>query len=710
MRMRPHVMLRGTIWHWRRRLPVAKRHPMTVWLSISLLTADRPTATVVGAALDTAYGMLMPLRTAAEIDDHTFARAMRAARDITRAEMRERAARVAAERAKTGQVGAIVPRPARQSTVSPPLQPGQLDIAALLDFVARAPDAPTNAEGGLAKVPAALAGQLAAIVASLPVPQPQPLKSHHGVDAAACSAMGRISMLEHSLAISDHEITGDLLPAVLQLLSLNAEGAARHVLGEAVLKGQLEAWRQEHDRLRSVFPSSAELAREASDANSLTLESSTPSPIPPSGPTPPPLPTQSTSAGALTPDLRVSEAFTHYQAAKKVERAWTSDTERDAETAVRLFCELVGDKRLREISRIDALKFRTELSMISSDWGQSKLYRDPTSSNINSRVNARTAVEISKKRPEITKLAPKTINKQTSTLNSLWDWARDNAGCDALPHPFAKLQKKPKGRLRRVAAKAARDAFQISDIQKIFTSKTWTNETPFADDERSALRLGARPSRYFGLLLAAYGGLRLSEIVQLRIGDVVQHDGFATLRIGALDDAKYAGELRNGRHGTITDRNSVKSDAAVRTVPVHPVLIRQGLLRYIELQGGKPADMLFHDVQRATKDRGKNLARFFRELRDELVFGPKKTFHSFRHTVRTMLDSILADKGRVDVLIGHEEARSADHVSAVYNKGLWLRPLFDDLSRLGYGIAAFDEDAALVQRLQRDGFVLATDA
>jgi integrase len=687
---------------------MAKRHGPAVWLELSLFTSDRQTAATAGAALDAVFGMLMRYSLASQIDDRTFARVMQGARDLTRAEIRERRAVRAAERAKSGQVGELPPRPARQSIESDRLPGDRLDLSALLALAASAPSEPDQTErtGKLAAVPAELSAQLLAVVGQLPPLPPQPLSVRHAVSAAAMRAASRIRLTEEALANGDHDAVIHLLPAVLRQLSIEADGAALHVLGEAALRGSLEAWHEEHDRLRGAFPTVADLARAALAARDLAGGDQTPAPSPTTGsaPKPPPVPTGST--GGLSPAMLLSVAFTHYCQSKEIEAAWTDDSRRDAETAVRLFCELVGDKPLREITRADALQFRTQLSRISSDWGQSRLYADPKPGNPHNRVNARRAIEISEGRNDMRRLSLKTINKQTSTLNGVWNWARDNAGCKVLEHPFEGLQKKPKGKRRRHAAKLARDAFQVADLHRIFGSQRWHAERPFTGKDDGALRAGARPSLYFGLLLAAYAGMRLAEIVQLRVGDVTLQDGYAVIRIGSLEDAAYARKLKRSRHERIDDPNAIKTEAAARSVPVHPVLVRLGFLRYLELRRGTPMDMLFTDINDAVKDWTKNLARYFRTLRQELALGQKKTFHSFRHTVRTMLDSILGDKARTSLLIGHDEGYHNDEVVEGYNKGWWTRPLYDDISKLTYGIPAFGEDATLLERLQRDGFVL----
>src|SRR5207249_331618 len=87
-----------------------------------------------------------------------------------------------------------------------------------------------------------------------------------------------------------------------------------------------------------------------------------------------------------------------------------------------------------------------------------------------------------------------------------------------------------------------------------------------ADLERifAVERKGA--ANYWLPYLALYTGARLEELAQLRVVDVKIEDGIAYLDIHGLD----------GRR--------VKTRSPERKVPLHPELLRIGLLRYVEEQ------------------------------------------------------------------------------------------------------------------------------
>lgn len=676
MRRTPHLHRRGDVWQWRRRLPAALATSPVACLALSLETSDRGRARARAAALDALFEMLMPLTTTAAIDATLFARIMRAARD-------QMAAHLAEARAARGPDHPRAPAP----SMATPLLPR--DVAEQLDaFLAGIGDGAPEPDGTLAVVPAALAGQLRA---ALPDPGDTPARRpslRAAAEARGNALRGRLAMLRQDLATNDLTAAAPLLDPVLQGLGIEAEGAARHRAGEAVLRGIIEAHGEALDLTAGTFPGSGDLLRDAAPAR--------PAESPPAPRAPSLLPT-----GGADPDPRLrthfSAAFEAFAAVKKTNRSWVDSSETDARIAGRLFTELAGDLPLAEITRTTAQQFRADLARIASDWGQSALYADPADPR--RRVDARSAVRISQGRGDkVRGLSLKTLNKHTGFLNDFWNWASGEYGAEQLPHPFKGLQVKPKGHKGRQSARAARDAFLIDEIHLIFGAPAWQGLRPL--DASGRLTSPATAALYFAPLIAAYGGLRLGEICQLRCGDLERISDFWVIRIRPL--AEQAA-------GADAERNRIKSAAAERSVPVHPVLIRLGLIQYLEARNGQPGDLLFPEL---TYDKRQGYARavgrWFTEFKRSLAVTSedKKAFHSFRHTVRTMLKALVANTALIDDLIGHENGAPGG-VGFVYEKGAWLRPLYEAIASLSYGIEAFGEDASLLARLRGDGFVLA---
>src|SRR3546814_9033714 len=97
---------------------------------------------------------------------------------------------------------------------------------------------------------------------------------------------------------------------------------------------------------------------------------------------------------------------------------------------------------------------------------------------------------------------------------------------------------------------------------------------------------------------------------------------------------------------------SPKSEACERIVPIHSRLIELGLLDLAKRRSALP--YLWPDLRPSGPDgkRGFGYSREFSRRKIALGVGKKTTFHSFRHTTRTILES-------TDL----QERRSEEHTS-----------------------------------------------
>ncbi|WP_338662451.1 tyrosine-type recombinase/integrase [Pararoseomonas sp. SCSIO 73927] len=553
-------------------------------------------------------------------------------------------------------------------------------------------------------VPAELATAMLAALPPLPAPTALPSRTAAARERAFAT-LGRAAFLRGELASNNLDTVEPLLRTALDNAGFASGNASDPLLLEIAMRAAMEGYRAEASGMMASRAAPAAVVQTASGPTTSSPQVA-PTPAVPRVETP--LRSVAAAATLLSPDTAISVAFTAFRKAKKVDRAWQASAERDAETTIRMFTEFFGDLPLREVTRELLRQFRSNLSEICSDWGQAADYADPSDPRGNRRVAASEVLRVSRGRPPTVKrLSTKTINKNTSALSGLWKWAEAEAGCEGLPNPTQGMQKKLKGADRRRAAKNAREAFRVSEIQQVFTSVAWNSWSPLHDGSGSALRPTGQASRYFGLLLGAYMGMREREIVQLRVGDVeVLDDGLVLIHVRPLADADYAAEIGISRHRRAETENTLKTLAADRVVPVHPVVLGRGFLQYLRLRGGAGGDFLFLDIT-STEKGARNLSRSFLELRRELgIVRPKLDFHSLRHSARTMLAGLQASRDDLDLIFGHENASDREHVREVYQKGNWHRPLAETLARLTYGVAPFGEEVGVVEQMRRDGFVL----
>ena len=203
-----------------------------------------------------------------------------------------------------------------------------------------------------------------------------------------------------------------------------------------------------------------------------------------------------------------------------------------------------------------------------------------------------------------------------------------------------------------VRHKSNREGFTQEELNKLFGNMVYyTKET-----EGSA-------TRFWAPLIALYTGMRIEEICQLYIADIMQIDGVWCFSVNENTENK-----EHFKH--------VKSLAGIRYIPIHSYLWETvGLKNFVENRCRQIEKsqyqkvLLFPDMQKRLKIINGSTAKlsspivswFIRYRRSVGVGGQEgelsnKTFHSFRHTVVEYLHKIARiDISMLQAVIGHEK-------------------------------------------------------
>jgi integrase len=139
-------------------------------------------------------------------------------------------------------------------------------------------------------------------------------------------------------------------------------------------------------------------------------------------------------------------------------------------------------------------------------------------------------------------------------------------------------------------------------------------------------------------LIAAYSGMRLGEICNLRKEDLQTIEGIPCFLIQPHAETGWV----------------PKTEAGTRMVPVHPKLIEAGVLALKDATNGP---YLIADLETSKQGvRGAALGRAYSLLKTRIGLPAEITFHSFRHTVSTQFRNARTDIREVwiDRLLGHE--------------------------------------------------------
>jgi integrase len=181
----------------------------------------------------------------------------------------------------------------------------------------------------------------------------------------------------------------------------------------------------------------------------------------------------------------------------------------------------------------------------------------------------------------------------------------------------------------------------------------------------SELNQNAHPERFFVPIIALFSGMRLNEICQLYVDDILEKDGI-----------HYFDVNDKGINKRVKTRN------ATRIIPIHPVLIKLGFLNFVEKTKSGP---LWKKLKYDEKNGYGNLFQkwFQRFNRVCITTDRKKVFHSFRHNFANNLKQKLVDARIINQLMGHQnEDISADR----YGKDFNLAVLRDAIMKIDYGI------------------------
>lgn len=171
-------------------------------------------------------------------------------------------------------------------------------------------------------------------------------------------------------------------------------------------------------------------------------------------------------------------------------------------------------------------------------------------------------------------------------------------------------------------------------LHKLHTAKSRTSYEAFTDNEVIALLRGLQEAGEVELFdvasIAAYSGMRIGEICNLRPENIIVIDGITCFQV-------LEGKTAN----------------ASRLIPCHSAIKTMVLERCHKPHNG----FLFYRASITKREDGKrsswHVNRFGRLKRDILPDSENKVFHSYRHAVISKLNAAGVDEGRVALLVGH---------------------------------------------------------
>jgi len=338
--------------------------------------------------------------------------------------------------------------------------------------------------------------------------------------------------------------------------------------------------------------------------------------------------------------------------------------------AVRAFEELVGRRPLYRYVTSDALLFRDMLRLMPSQPGGHRPEEERLP--LADQIERNLAADPDRRRPVVSLSTQK--NGYFTFVKSVFRFAVEQHAVETAIFDGVRLAA-AKGETRR--RKAARRPFKPAELAAILDG--------LADEMETAAPRSQRVGTTWSwlVLLMAFGGLRPHEAGQLVHEDLrYTAYGYPCIHISGTASASEGcdDEFGGGRRG-------VKSAAAERVIPVHPVLVRAGLLALFRRARRNPGRRVFPEWRAESKTGRYSVAanKFFnRDEHDNKGFfvrhhvkAEKTALYSLRHNYKDLLRSHGFGETEQNYLMGHADTT----VSALYGEEGLSRPLVERIMR-----------------------------
>lgn len=103
-------------------------------------------------------------------------------------------------------------------------------------------------------------------------------------------------------------------------------------------------------------------------------------------------------------------------------------------------------------------------------------------------------------------------------------------------------------------------------------------------------------------------------------------------------------------------KKRLKTKAAKRLIPIHPFLIRLGLISFVDSLRQADQIRLFPELKERRDGYGQTVSKWFASYCTRCgIDEAGKVFHSFRHTVIDHLKQADVPKEKIAALVGHED-------------------------------------------------------
>lgn len=311
--------------------------------------------------------------------------------------------------------------------------------------------------------------------------------------------------------------------------------------------------------------------------------------------------------------------------------AWRAGSTLDVERVLKGFFDLMGD--------MPASAFGVEQARTLKE----RLARCPQYFSLRPEFKGKTLRQVIDSSMNYKTITAVTINNRLRKLTSFFHWCKANGYIKQNPLTGMKMM--------TGSAKDARLSFDPCDLQALLKLNTLAQEAK------------RHPWRYWLPLLARFTGARLEELCQLHVDDITNHQGTPCLRI----DDKHEGQ-------------QLKNTSSRRTLPIHPILLKLGLIEHVDTMRATGHTRLFPDLEATRGKYGHAPSKWFSRYKAKQgISDPRKTFHSFRHTFIDDLREASVQDSLIKRMVGHIDSTVT---FGVYGSRIPLQAMLNALEKI----------------------------
>ena len=343
--------------------------------------------------------------------------------------------------------------------------------------------------------------------------------------------------------------------------------------------------------------------------------------------------------------LLSSNAKTFFER-KKIEGKKIKEIESD-KRIVEEFIEIIGDIDFSTITKNEVSHYIDVQTKLPPNRKKSPKYRDLTIKEV-------MKLELSQKEIQ----TPQNINKRITKLSVFGNWGVRQGLLITNPFSGMKFSVKKQPHTRQ--------PFTADELRKIFKPETYLKWTIHFSHPYRKNRVSNQLPYYWIILLGIFSGMRTNEMCQLRLIDIKKQNNIWFIFIEDSEETK------------------VKTENAIRKVPLHPQLIDLGFVDYVTTQKKSKRGRLFWELSEDRDGFASHVSRHYNQRFLPTVGVWKKytkVLYCTRHTFINKLYSEKVDENVIKTLVGHEKEFTMKHYGG---DPFTPERLLEEISRVSY--------------------------